>query len=134
MITEGSTPATPKITSRKAPANNRAMAPLARLPRANTIANTPKVFDEEDLKLAVELADFAAIALENASLFGELQRTAITDSLTGLYNTRFFNEVLSREAARADRYSTPLSLLMPPPCCAEFSQMVVLSTSTIALP
>jgi len=77
-----------------------------------SLAQSPRVFDEDDLKLAAELADFAAIALENASLFGELQRTAITDSLTGLYNTRFFNEVLSREAARADRYSTPLSLLM----------------------
>jgi diguanylate cyclase (GGDEF)-like protein len=77
-----------------------------------SIANAPRVFGEEDLKLAIELSDFASIALENASLFGELQRTAITDSLTGLYNTRFFNEVLSREASRADRYATPLSLLM----------------------
>jgi diguanylate cyclase (GGDEF)-like protein len=77
-----------------------------------SVANAPRVFGEEDLKLAIELSDFASIALENASLFGELQRTAITDSLTGLYNTRFFNEVLSREASRADRYATPLSLLM----------------------
>jgi diguanylate cyclase (GGDEF)-like protein len=77
-----------------------------------TITAAPRVFDQEDLKLAVELADFAAIGLENASLFAELQKSAITDSLTGLYNTRFFNEVLAREAARADRYSAPLSLLM----------------------
>jgi diguanylate cyclase (GGDEF)-like protein len=77
-----------------------------------TVTSAPRVFDQEDLKLAVELADFAAIGLENASLFAELQKSAITDSLTGLYNTRFFNEVLNREAARADRYSAPLSLLM----------------------
>ncbi len=77
-----------------------------------TVANAPRFFNEEDLTLAVELSDFTAIALENASLFSELQRSAITDSLTGLYNTRFFNEVLGREAARADRYSAPLSLLM----------------------
>jgi diguanylate cyclase (GGDEF)-like protein len=77
-----------------------------------TLTSAPRVFDQEDLKLAVELADFAAISLENASLFSELQKSAITDSLTGLYNTRFFNEVLNREAARADRYSAPLSLLM----------------------
>ena len=77
-----------------------------------SVTSAPRVFDQEDLKLAIELADFAAIGLENASLFAELQKSAITDSLTGLYNTRFFNEVLNREAARADRYSAPLSLLM----------------------
>src|SRR5205085_1642984 len=56
--------------------------------------------------------DFTAIGLENAGLFAELQRSAITDSLTGVYNTRFFHEVLARETARADRYTTTLSLLM----------------------
>ena len=67
---------------------------------------------DTDLNLAEELASFAAIAIENARLFTELQRTAITDPLTGLYNTRFFHELLSRETARADRFSVPLSLLM----------------------
>jgi diguanylate cyclase (GGDEF)-like protein len=35
-----------------------------------------------------------------------------TDLLTGLYNHRFFAEVLSREAARADRYQHPLTMLL----------------------
>ena len=52
------------------------------------------------------------IALENAGLFAELQRSAITDPLTGVYNTRFFHEILGRDTARAERYTTPLSLLM----------------------
>jgi diguanylate cyclase (GGDEF)-like protein len=69
-------------------------------------------FDTDDVATASALADFTAIALENAGLFAELQRSAITDSLTGVYNTRFFHEVLGRETARADRYTTPLSLLM----------------------
>lgn len=77
-----------------------------------TIAHAPREFGEEDLILAGELSDFTAIALENASLFAELQRSAITDPLTGLYNTRFFNEVLNREVARAERYTLALSLLM----------------------
>jgi diguanylate cyclase (GGDEF)-like protein len=71
-----------------------------------------KPLREEDVPTAAALADFTAIALENAGLFAELQRSAITDSLTGIYNTRFFNEVLARETARADRYTSPLSLLM----------------------
>jgi diguanylate cyclase (GGDEF)-like protein len=69
-------------------------------------------FGTDDVATASALADFTAIALENAGLFAELQRSAITDSLTGVYNTRFFHEVLGRETARADRYTTPLSLLM----------------------
>jgi diguanylate cyclase (GGDEF)-like protein len=72
----------------------------------------PRTLGQEDVSTATELADFTAVALENARLIAELQRSAITDALTGLYNTRFFNEVLSREASRAARYTTPLSLLM----------------------
>ncbi len=77
-----------------------------------SLTTEPRVLTSEDALTAAALADFTAIALENAGLFAELQRTAITDSLTGSYNTRFFHEVLGRETARADRYTTPLSLLM----------------------
>jgi diguanylate cyclase (GGDEF)-like protein len=77
-----------------------------------SLTSESKVFTDDDVATASALADFTAIALENAGLFAELQRSAITDSLTGVYNTRFFHEVLGRETARADRYTTPLSLLM----------------------
>jgi diguanylate cyclase (GGDEF)-like protein len=77
-----------------------------------SLCSVPKKFDESDMATATELSNFTAVALENARLFAELQRSAITDSLTGVYNTRFFHEVLSRESARAHRYNTPLSLLM----------------------
>ena len=76
------------------------------------LATESRSFGTDDVATASALADFTAIALENAGLFAELQRSAITDSLTGTYNTRFFHEVLGRETARADRYSAPLSLLM----------------------
>ena len=77
-----------------------------------SLATEPGSFGTDDVATASALADFTAIALENAGLFAELQRSAITDSLTAVYNTRFFHEVLGRETARADRYTTPLSLLM----------------------
>jgi diguanylate cyclase (GGDEF)-like protein len=77
-----------------------------------SLTSDSKMFTHDDVATASALADFTAIALENAGLFGELQRSAITDSLTGVYNTRFFHEALGRETARADRYTTPLSLLM----------------------
>ncbi len=42
----------------------------------------------------------------------ELRRLSVTDSLTGLYNQRFFYATLKREIEAAARYGRPLSLLM----------------------
>lgn len=42
----------------------------------------------------------------------EIYRLVTTDGLTGLANRRAFDEALSREFSRANRYSRPVSLLM----------------------
>lgn len=42
----------------------------------------------------------------------ESARLAITDGLTGLYNHRYFQEQLAKEVQRAQRYSSPVSLVM----------------------
>lgn len=49
---------------------------------------------------------------ENKRLFEEVQRLALTDPLTGLYNRRKFDEALATESERARRYARPLSLIM----------------------
>lgn len=49
---------------------------------------------------------------ENARLFSEVQRLAVTDSLTGLYNRHKLNENLEIEVERARRYGRPLSMIM----------------------
>src|SRR5262249_26000567 len=77
-----------------------------------SLATESKAFTNDDVITACAITDFTAIAMENAGLFAQLQRSAITDSLTGVYNIRFFHDVLARETARAGRYNTPLSLLM----------------------
>jgi diguanylate cyclase (GGDEF)-like protein len=41
----------------------------------------------------------------------ELREAVITDSLTGLRNRRFFDEVIGRELQRHRRYKTPLSIV-----------------------
>ncbi len=69
-------------------------------------------FTQEDEDLAVGLAADAAIAIENARLFGEVQQLAITDSLTGLHNRRHFFEQAEREFQRARRYRRPLCAIM----------------------
>ena len=42
----------------------------------------------------------------------KLNLNAVTDSLTGLYNRRIFNEFFERELNRAKRYNQPLGLVM----------------------
>lgn len=49
---------------------------------------------------------------ENERLFQEVQRLALTDQLTGLYNRHKVKESLASEVERARRYGRPLSLIM----------------------
>ena len=69
-------------------------------------------FSDEERELSTTLAALAAVAIQNARLYGDAQHLAITDGLTGLYNHRYFYERLAQDVARARRYELPLSLLM----------------------
>lgn len=64
-------------------------------------------FTEDELHLAQTLADHAAIAIENASLYRQAYMASITDDLTGLGNTRHFNRLLPELVARG-----PVALLV----------------------
>ncbi len=70
------------------------------------------VFGEEDLNFLAVICNYAAIAIENAQLYGEVRNLAITDGLTTLYNHRYFQTELEGEVARVQRYPHPLSLIM----------------------
>ena len=69
-------------------------------------------FGREQANLAQAFASQAAAAIANARLFSEVQRLAITDPLTGLYNRRGFSEIGHREIERTRRYKRPLSAIM----------------------
>lgn len=49
---------------------------------------------------------------ENKRLFKEIERLAMTDPLTGLYNRHKLNESLGAEVERGLRYERPLSVIM----------------------
>jgi diguanylate cyclase (GGDEF)-like protein len=57
-------------------------------------------FTETELGVAQILADHAAIAIENASLYRQAYLASITDDLTGLGNTRHFHRSLAEVMAR----------------------------------
>jgi diguanylate cyclase (GGDEF)-like protein len=52
------------------------------------------------------------VSIENVNLHESVQRQAITDELTGLFNHRRFQEVMSIEVQRARRFNHPLGLIM----------------------
>ena len=68
-------------------------------------------FSEDDLLLLTTLADYSAIAIENAMFFQKVQELTITDDLTKLYNSRFMQSRLEYEVERAMRSGHKLSLV-----------------------
>jgi diguanylate cyclase (GGDEF)-like protein len=72
----------------------------------------PRRFDRDKLNLLSILASFAAMAIHNATLHKRTKLMAITDSLTGLYNHRYFKQFFKQEMARAKRYHKPFSVIM----------------------
>lgn len=68
-------------------------------------------FSEADLAILTTIADFAAIAIENARAHERVNQLAVTDELTGLWNARRFNELLEYEVERTRRYGGALSLI-----------------------
>ncbi len=68
-------------------------------------------FSEEEVEMTSLFASLAAIAIERARLFEEVERLSVTDPLTGLFNRRYFNYIMEQEKGRVKRYKKPLSLL-----------------------
>jgi diguanylate cyclase (GGDEF)-like protein len=69
------------------------------------------IFNESDEQILTTIADFAGIAISNAKALEKINHLAITDDLTGLYNSRYFFDEIEYEVERSKRYETPLSLV-----------------------
>jgi GAF domain-containing protein len=68
-------------------------------------------FSGEDLLALTTIADFTAIAIENAIFFNRVRELTVTDDLTKLYNLRFLHGRLDYEFERAKRFDYSLSLI-----------------------
>jgi diguanylate cyclase (GGDEF)-like protein len=75
-------------------------------------AAEPSRDPESDLHLLSMLAAQAVNSLVMLERLVASEEQALTDSLTGLYNYRFFQESLQRELSRASRSKAPLSLIV----------------------
>lgn len=74
---------------------------------------------ENQLRILLDFASQAAIAVENARLYEEArrlveetQRLANTDSLTGIPNRRALTDMLDRELHTSERYDTPFAFVI----------------------
>ena len=83
------------------------------------IAKADRTFSEREQKLCTAIANASANALYNAFLYEnlvkertDLERLAITDYLTGIYNVRYFYNRLDEEFSRAERHRMPLCCMM----------------------
>jgi diguanylate cyclase (GGDEF)-like protein len=56
----------------------------------------PNTFTPQDAERLQAFVDYAAIAIENARLYEEVQKLAVTDTLTNIFNRTFFETELAR--------------------------------------
>jgi diguanylate cyclase (GGDEF)-like protein len=71
-----------------------------------------RAFTEEDAEVAELFASQVAIALDNSRRVEQMERQAVTDELTELYNRRAFADMGAKEVGRARRYKRPLALIL----------------------
>ena len=77
-----------------------------------SVARGDRAFTDGERELFAYLTNQASVSVENVDLHETVQRQAVTDELTGLFNHRRFQEVMTAEVERARRYGHELGLIM----------------------
>jgi diguanylate cyclase (GGDEF)-like protein len=84
----------------------------ARVSGVVTVARKGRPFSTGEQELFHYLAGQAAVSIENVGLHETVERQAVTDELTGLFNRRRFQEAMATEVERARRFNQPLGLVL----------------------
>jgi len=69
-------------------------------------------FNSYQAEILSVLGNQASVSMANARFHSEIEKIAITDGLTGLFNHRHFQERLLQEFKRLERFTDPMSLLL----------------------
>ncbi|MBI2471160.1 MAG: diguanylate cyclase [Planctomycetes bacterium] len=70
------------------------------------------IWDDETYRLLSAYVGIASSAIYRVRLIENKKQASITDALTGIYNRRFFDEMLGKQIALAKRGNEPLGLLI----------------------
>lgn len=70
------------------------------------------VFTDEDVKMLLLVNSSVALQIEKIQLLERIENTSFIDTLTGLFNHRYFQEHLSEEIERVQRYRRHCALIM----------------------
>jgi len=69
-------------------------------------------WEDEEVLMIKTVSDQLAVAISHARLFRRVQKQAMTDALTGLFNYGYFHHRLDREMELADRNNDQVSLIL----------------------
>lgn len=87
-------------------------APIGDFGVFQVASSDENAFGEEDVRLLELLLGHAAEAVHRIRLQEKLKDQALHDPLTGVYNRRYFNQVIEQEIPRSRRYNHPIGFLM----------------------
>lgn len=71
-----------------------------------------KQYDDSDINFISIITNIASLSLANVRQFATIERLSYTDSMTGIFNYRYFYKRLGEEILRAKRYNRELSLVI----------------------
>jgi diguanylate cyclase (GGDEF)-like protein len=72
----------------------------------------PRVFSQNVIEVLKLLAIQATIAIQKQQAFEKIKALSMRDPVTGLFNRRYFNDILAAEMDRAYRMSSPLAVII----------------------
>jgi diguanylate cyclase (GGDEF)-like protein len=86
--------------------------PQGRVSGVVSVARSDRAFTSPERELFDYLAEQAAVSIENVGLHETVERQAVTDELTGLFNRRRFQEALVTEVERSRRFGQAVGLVL----------------------
>jgi diguanylate cyclase (GGDEF)-like protein len=69
-------------------------------------------YDDTDINSVSVITNIASLSLANIRQFATIEKLSYTDSMTGIFNYRYFYKRLGEEILRAKRYDRELSLVI----------------------
>jgi diguanylate cyclase (GGDEF)-like protein len=75
-------------------------------------SNRPGVYSQHELQLLKTIMANVTTALTKARMYTEMEKLATIDGLTQIANHRKFQDIVTTELERSQRYTTPMTLLL----------------------